>query len=232
MKQPALLLLFTAICVAFGCSKDITKYRELLDKREIVYPGPVSNFRAFQGNLRIKLQWYPSPDPSIVKYLVYWNNNSDSLVLTADHNNPLDSVHTVIRGLGEYVQNFVLHTVDDKGNRSIGQSLSGVRIFGPLYVSSLINRVPNANKPPVLVDVNTYKLFFAPADTILNTGTSLTYEGKDGQVRIVEMGPKADSAMLTMAGAGTKVAVRSSYVPVHRAIDTFRVTYSDTLVLK
>lgn len=221
-----------ATCLAFGCSKDITKYRELLDKREIIYPGPVSKLSAFQGNLRIKLQWYPSPDPSIVKYIIYWNNNSDSLVLAAGHNNPLDSVHTVIGALGEYVQNFVLYTADDKGNRSIGQSLSGVRIFGPLYVSSLINRMLDANRPPAALNANTYKLFFAAADTILNTSTSLTYQGTDGQVRTMEIGPKTDSAMLAMAASGTKVAVRSSYVPVHRAIDTFRVAYSDTLVLK
>jgi hypothetical protein len=226
------LLLLLAASLFTGCSKDITKYRELLDKREIIYPGPVNNFRAFPGNLRIKLQWQPSPDPSITKYKIYWNNNTDSLVLDAGHHNTLDSVSAVIGELGEYVQNFVLYTADDKGNRSIGQSLSGVRIFGPLYISSLVNRALNADSTSKPVDADTYKLFFARADTILNAGTTLTYRGIDDQLHTVEVGPKTDTAMLDMAKAGTKVAVRSSYVPVHRAIDTFRVAYSDTLVLK
>lgn len=53
--------------------KDETKYKDLLDKREIVYPGLVSNFKGYQGNLRIRLQWNPSPDPSITRYMIYWN---------------------------------------------------------------------------------------------------------------------------------------------------------------
>lgn len=227
----AIVLLFTG-CLFMGCSKEITQYRELLNNEEIIYPGPVSHFSAFQGNLRIKLQWHPSPDPSIAKYVIYWNNKTDSVTLEATNRNTLDSVSTVISNLGEYVQNFVLYTLDDKGNRSIGQSLSGVRIFGPLYISSLVNRQLDANRPPKAEDADTYKLYFAGADTVLNAGTQLTYTGTDNQVHTADLAAKSDSIFLDMVKAGTKIAVRTSYVPVHRAIDTFRVTYSDTLVLK
>ncbi|WP_157986644.1 DUF4998 domain-containing protein [Chitinophaga alhagiae] len=229
---PVAVALLIAGCLFMGCSKEITKYKDLLDNREIIYPGPVSNFSVFQGNLRIKLQWNPSPDPSITKYMIYWNNNRDSLTLNAAHNNTLDSVSTVIESLDEYVQNFVLYTLDDKGNRSVGQSLSGVRIFGPLYISSLVNRALDAAKPPEVEDTDTYKLYFAAADTILNAGTQLTYTGTDNLERTVNLAAKYDTAMLDMAAAGTKVAIRTSYLPVHRAIDTFRVAYSDTLVLQ
>lgn len=230
MKQSATILLFMA-CLCLSCSKDATKYRSLLGDKEIIYPGPVTNLKAFQGDLRVKLQWNPSPDPSITKYVIYWNNNDDSLTLKASNNNPLDSINTVITGISEYVQNFVMYTFDDNGNRSIGQSLSNTRIYGPLYRSSLINRILNSSKPPVTVSPNTYKIFFSAIDTVLNTGTSISYINSQLQLTTININAKTDSAILNMATAGTKVAIRSSYVPVLHAIDTFNVSYSDTLVL-
>lgn len=230
MKQSATRLLFI-VCFCLSCSKDATKYKDLLNDKEIVYPGPVNNLKAFQGNLRVKLQWNPSPDPSITKYVIYWNNNDDSLTLKASNHNPLDSISTVITGISEYVQNFVLYTFDDLGNRSIGQSLSNTRIYGPLYMSSLINRILNSGKPPVIVSANTYKIFFSAVDTVLNTGTSISYINDQLQLTTININAKTDSAILNMAKAGTRVAIRSSYVPVRNAIDTFNVSYSDTLVL-
>lgn len=231
MKRSIILLLFVS-CIYIGCNKGDTDYRELLNKKEIIYPGLTSNFKAYQGNLRVQLQWNPSPDPSITKYLIYWNNGEDSLMLDASSSNPQDTQRTMISGLNEYVQNFVLYTYDAKGNRSIGQSLSGVRIYGPLYASSLVNRQVDAARPPVAVNEYTYKVFFSRADTILNTGTVISYVDSMQHPVVINLDAKTDSVILDLAKAGTKVAVRSSYVPVFKAVDTFRVAYSDTLLLE
>lgn len=231
MKRSTILLLFIS-CIYLSCNKGDTDYRGLLNKKEIVYPGLTGNFKVFQGNLRVQLRWNPSPDPSITKYLIYWNNGSDSLSLNATSSNPQDTQRVMISGLNEYVQNFVLYTLDAQGNRSIGQSLSGVRIYGPLYVSSLVNRQVDAGKPPVVMNPNTYKVFFSRADTILNTGSAISYVDNLQNPVSITLDAKTDSVVLNQVKAGTKVAVRSSYVPVKGAVDTFRVTYSDTLVLK
>ncbi len=231
MKQRIIILFFIS-CLVWSCSKDDTKYKSLLNGKEVIYPGPVSNFKAFQGNLRAMLQWNPSPDPSITGYVIYWNNGSDSVVLKTKGNNTSDIVATTINGIGEYVQNFVLYTFDANGNRSIGQSLSGVRIYGPLYVSSLVNRSLNSGKPTVVMGGGSYKLFFSPTDTALNINTRLSYTDSQSQPRIVNVGPKMDSTILMQAASGTKIAVRSSYIPVRNAIDTFNVAYTDTIVLQ
>lgn len=225
---PAIFL----FCLLAACMKDDDKYKTLLNDREIVYPGLVGNFSAFQGNLRIKLQWNPSPDPSITKYVIYWNNNTDSATLASTGSNTQDTVSTIISGIEEYVQNFVLYTCDAQGNRSIGQSLSGVRIYGPLYVSSLTNRIVDASRDPVMTAQGSYTVYFSPADTLLNAGTSLSYTDAMAQPRTAVIPAKADSVMLEQVAAGTKVAIRSSYVPVPGAIDTFNVAFSDTLVLE
>lgn len=230
MRQTAIWILFISL-MFLSCAKDATKYRDLLGGSEITYPGLTNNFKAYQGNLRLKLQWNPSPDPGIKRYIIYWNNGNDSILLKSSGNNPADTVSTIISGLNEDIQNFVLYTIGEKGERSIGQTLSAVRIYGPLYISSLVNRSLNAGKAPVAINSNTYKLFFTVADT-LNISTSLTYLDSLQQTRIVNISAKTDSVILNLATAGTKVAVRSSYVPIRNAIDTFEVTYSDTLTLK
>lgn len=230
MKRSTILLLFIS-CVYFGCNKGETDYKDLLGGKEIIYPGLTNNFKAFQGNLRVKLQWNPSPDPSIIKYMIYWNNNSDSLSLNASSSNTQDTVSTIISGVSEYVQNFVLYTFDKQGNRSIGQSLSGVRMYGPLYNSSLINRPVDASRPPVAMNAYTYKIYFSAIDT-LNIKTNISYLDSMQNPVSIDINAKTDSAVLNLAKAGTKVAIRSSFVPVRNAVDTFRVMYSDTLLLK
>lgn len=231
MKRSTIILLFIS-CIYFSCNKGETDYKDLLGGKEIIYPGLTSNFKAYQGNLRVKLQWNPSPDPSITKYMIYWNNNSDSLSLNASSSNTQDTVSAIISGVSEYVQNFVLYTFDNQGNRSIGQSLSGVRMYGPLYNSSLVNRSVDAAKPPVALNGYTYKVFFSRADTTLNINTGLSYLDSLQNPVTLYINAKTDSVVLNLAKAGTKVAIRSSYVPVRNAVDTFRVMYSDTLLLK
>lgn len=231
MKQSSILLLFIALAV-LSCTKENTQYRDLLGGSEITYPGLTTNFKVFQGNLRIKLQWHPSPDPGVKKYVIYWNNGLDSVWLNATSNKTSDSVSTIISGLNEDLQNFSLYTVGEKGERSIGQTLSAVRIYGPLYTSSLVNRQVDGNRAPEAIDDHTYKIFFSPVDTVLNINTAISYQDNLHQLRTIIINAQTSEAILDMVTAGTKVAMRSAYVPVKNAIDTFNVNYSDTLLLQ
>ena len=229
--RPYTFVLTLTLLLLVSCSKETTKYRELLNGTEVIYPGQVYNLTARPGNLRALLQWQPSPDPTITGYIIYWNNNIDSLRLPIS-GNAKDTVSALVSGMKEYVQNFVLYTTDDKGNKSVGRSLSGVRVYGPLYVSSLVNRQLNAAKPPVAVSANTYVLYFSPADTSLNVNTRLTFNDIGNHFQVVNLSAKNDSVILGPIAAGAKVAIRSSFIPAVNAIDTFNVSYSDTLTLK
>lgn len=230
MKAYTFLWLVLLFCTT-ACTKEATKYRELLNGTEIIYTGPVSSFNARSGNLRALLQWQPSPDPSITGYIIYWNNNTDSMKLPAT-GTVNDTLKTLITGMGEYVQNFVLYTTDSKGNKSVGQSLSGVRIYGPLYISSLVNRQLNSSKPPVALPGNTYTLFFSATDTALNINTRLSFYNAANQLQTVNLPARSDSIVLNAVTPGTKVAVLSSYIPELKALDTFNVAYSDTITIQ
>ncbi|SKA48184.1 protein of unknown function [Chitinophaga eiseniae] len=230
MKAITFLLLAFWLCTA-ACTKEATKYKDLLNDAEIIYPGPVSSLNARSGYLRAMLQWQPSPDPSITAYIIYWNNNTDSMKLPAKGTTK-DTIRTLITGMDEYVQNFVLYTTDSKGNKSVGQSLSGVRIYGPLYISSLVNRQLNSSKPPVALPGNACKLFFSATDTALNINTRLTFYNASNQLQTVNLSARSDSIVLNAVNAGTRVAVLSSYIPELKALDTFNVAYSDTITVQ
>ncbi|QJB31119.1 hypothetical protein HF324_06965 [Chitinophaga oryzae] len=230
MKAFAFLMSALCLCTV-ACTKEATKYKDLLNDAEIIYPGPVSSLNARPGHLRAMLQWQPSPDPSITEYIIYWNNNTDSMKLPAKGTTK-DTIRTLITGMDEYVQNFVLYTTDGKGNKSVGQSLSGVRIYGPLYISSLVNRQLNSSKPPEALPGNAYKLFFSATDTALNTNTRLTFYNANNQLQTVDLPSRSDSVVLNAVNAGTKVAVLSSYIPELKALDTFHVAYSDTITVQ
>jgi hypothetical protein len=69
------LLLFIPGCyILFGCKKLDTEYRDYLKNSETVYPGIPSGITCYPGNNRVQFNWMPSPDPSVAKYIIYWNN--------------------------------------------------------------------------------------------------------------------------------------------------------------
>ncbi|HEY0273503.1 MAG TPA: DUF4998 domain-containing protein, partial [Chitinophaga sp.] len=91
---------------AMGCSKKNEDYRRLLKGGEIYYPGIIQNAGYRAGNLRTMLVWNPSPDPKIVRYKIFWNNNQDSTMLDAGSHNGKDTVSLIVPGLNEGTYNF------------------------------------------------------------------------------------------------------------------------------
>jgi hypothetical protein len=215
-------LLLTVIL--FCCKKSDTDFRDFLQDQEIIYPGtPVaSNYRP--GNKRIMLLWKPSPDPSITKYVVYWNNKADSVVIPSTGT---DTVKVLIPNLDEYVYAFTIHSYDAAGNRSIPLVINNAKVYGPLYNGGLLNRAYDATTPYVVNPNGSVQLNFNTPDTI-NITTSVRYTNLAGNIVELQLAPGNNSILLPDYKTGTIVRYRSSYIPVLNAIDTFYVTaYSD-----
>jgi hypothetical protein len=216
-----LLLVVTLFC----CKKSDTEFKDFLQDRERIYPGiPVSvNYRP--GNERIMLLWKPSPDPSITKYVVYWNNKADSVVIPTAAGT--DTVKVMIPKLKEYVYAFTIYSYDATGNCSIPLVVNNAKVYGPLYNLGLLNRAYNATTPYVVNGDGSVQLNFNTPDTI-NIATSIKYTNKTGNIVDTQLLPKNNSIILTDYKAGTAIRYRSSYIPVLGAIDTFYVaSYAD-----
>jgi hypothetical protein len=231
LTRPAgsrILLLVLLLCNAFSCSRKPTDYRAFLNGSERTYPGAVSSVAVSPGNLRLMLSWHPSPDPSVARYVVYWNNYADSLVIPASKHNPSDTVACLINKLQEYNYTFFINSYDNAGNKSISTELDNVRVYGSIYQGYLYNRPANADSPFVLSNNDQdVTINFRRPDSI-NISTVIRYTDNTGTAQQTQLSPDSSSILLPNFKFGTSVTYRSSYIPQKNAIDTFYPSSYDT----
>ncbi len=218
-------LIFLLFAVIYGCKKLDTDFRNFYNNEELTYTGAVGKVDSMPGNLRVKLRWKSSTDPSIVKYVVYWNNKADSQVVNVT--TKTDSVSTIISGLQEYVYSFSIYSADAKGNRSIAKEINNVKSYGPIYASTLLNRAYDANTPYVVHEDGSLQLNFITPDTI-NITTVIRYLNNSNDSVKAYLAPDKNSIILPDFKFGSDIQYRSSYIPERASIDTFIVSrYED-----
>ena len=227
MKITFNVTVFFFICFAlFGCKKYDRDYKSFLDNHEITYPGLATGVGSHAGNLRAVLVWRPSPDPSIKNYVITWNNGTGSVVVNATSHDPADSITVSIPNLKEYVYNFRIVAHDSEGNTSVGQDLNNVRVYGPVYQATLLNRAYNAANPYQLNDNGSVTLYFNKADTN-NVATSIKYTNNLGATEEKLLSPDSSAITLTNYKIGSSLQYRSSYIPAKNAVDIFNVNSYD-----
>ncbi len=208
---------------AAGCEKDQYKYKKFINNTEIVYAGLAENLVARSGRLRVQLEWTKSIDPKVVSYIVYWNNNRDSATIPASATQADGVYRYLISGLPEYTQAFKIIAVNDRGYRSIGQDLNGVKIFGPFYNSSLINQKLNSRR---YFGTDSVRLYFGKLDST-RIFSKLQYYKNDNTLDSVTF--LSDSVTIKSFKLGTKPTVQSYFKPASTAIDTFKTLQPDSL---
>ncbi|WP_316799598.1 DUF4998 domain-containing protein [Pedobacter frigidisoli] len=216
----AVLLISTII---ISCTKDDVAFKEFLKNGETVYPGKVSKIVAKAGNLRTGLWFNPSPDPSVTKYVIKWNNNVDSISVNSTSHNPLDTIKVIIPNLSEYTYTFTVLSYDAQGRKSIPIEAPNVRVYGPLYQGALLNRPFNATEPYVLNANGSVQLNFNVPDTI-NVGTTIRYTNTSNVVTEKTLAAKDLSITLNDYKSGTDVLYKSSYIPSLGSLDVFSVS--------
>jgi len=207
----------------WACEKADTAFRDFLKDGEKVYPGVTDSIEAYPGNYRTALVWRPSPDPSVSRYVIYWNNKQDSITFDASSSNPQDTVRAIIPNLQEYVYSFIIHSYDNKGNRSIPLEINNVKVYGELYQGALLNRAFNELEPYVVHDDGSVTLNFNAPDTI-NITTEVRYINNNNEGKTLYVGPDENEANLVAYKPGTEVTYKSAFIPERNAIDTFWVS--------
>jgi hypothetical protein len=213
----------------YGCSKQDTQFESYLNGHEVKYPGTVANAHSRPGNLRAAITWNPSTDPSITRYVIYWNNKADSIIYNSTNHNPSDSLTVVVPNLNEYIYSFTVFSYDAKGNRSIPLDINNVRVYGSIYQSGLSNRGYDVTNPYGISADGKLTLNFLKVDTSThNVFTDIKYTNKAGKETLGKL--SADSMSVTLADykADTKIQFLSAFKPVANALDTFYVAnYED-----
>jgi hypothetical protein len=204
--------------------KKATDYRSFLDNKEITYPGIISKPMIFPGDGRIRLAWNPSPDPSVTKYVIYWNNYADSIIVPANSHNPSDTVQCLIDNLKEYNYTLYLFSFDKEGNKSVPTEITNARVFGSIYQGSLLNR------PIVNVDYADDSLIinWGIPDTI-NISTTVEYVNVLNQTESIKLRPDENRLAIGNWNLHSTIYYQSIYKPTSNAVDSFMVLSKDSV---
>lgn len=216
-----LMACFTSILL-MSCEKYADNYKDYLENKEVVYPGVIKSPRYRAGNLRVQLYWNPSPDPSITKYVVSWNNGTSTQEVPATSHNPADEVNVVIPNLNEYVYSFTIVSYDREGNASVKKEVNNVRVYGGTYIATLLNRSYNASNPYEFLTNGNLQLNFNKRDT-MNVSTTVSYTNTAGMPSTKELGPELNNLVISDYKLGTPIKYRSSYQPEPSSYDVFNV---------
>lgn len=228
MKSLIKYILGLSFLIVFAACNKNDDYKKLIKNGEIHYPGVISNAAYHAGNLRTQLIFNPSPDPKIIKYVIYWNNNIDSMKVDAGSHDPLDTVKIIVPDLKEGTYNFSVYAIDAGANRSINTHINGVRVYGPIYLSGMFNRGYNADTPYKVNFANgNVQLKFNAPDSI-NLKTVIKYTDNSGKQNAVILRPDSNTITLVDYKFQTPVTYQSTYIPLSGAIDSFTVPEQST----
>lgn len=217
------IALICFISLAFwGCKKYGDDYKAFLEDKEIKYSGKIQAAGYNTGNLRAELFWHPSPDPSITRYVISWNNGVNKMEVAATTHDPKDTVKVIVPNLNEYVYAFVVVSYDSEGNKSIATEINNVRVYGTTYISTLLNRGINASEPYKFLPDGTLQLNFNKKDT-LNVATTIRYTNNTGAIEERQLLAENNSIVIPNYKLGTTLQYRSSYIPELGSIDNFNV---------
>jgi hypothetical protein len=225
---------FCFICMLLTGFVSCTKWNEytsFVPNGETRYPGIDSLMKYSPGNMRGLVWWSPTPDQTVKKYIVYWNDKQDSLIVSLPSTNPHDTIRAAINELPEGSYSFTVYALDAHGNRSVPRMISNARSYGAIYNNTLYNRSLNVENPSEFLDASTVKLNFNEPDTI-NINTEIRYLDLHDVWQTTHILPTVSSVILNDFKSATKIAFRSSFIPVKGAIDTFYTNRYDSVEIK
>ncbi|WP_316748828.1 DUF4998 domain-containing protein [Pedobacter gandavensis] len=226
MIKRIIYLLITIAVVFSACDKG-DEYKSFIPKGEKIYPGIDTAVAHYGGNKRLLLTWPSSPDQRVSKYVVYWNNRLDSMVIKEVSHSPKDTVKALINNLSEGSYTFVINSFDNKGNRSVDVEENNAIVYGPIYNENLFNRP--VNRTDYNADSKAVNIYWEVPD-IGNVKTEITFTAMDGKTEMVVLKPEEEQTVISGWKAGTVIYYQSYYKPDPRAIDVFKVLLPGSIV--
>lgn len=197
-------------------------YSDFLENAERVYPGRVDSIVFRPGNERAAIRTFMSTDSRVNKIRVTWTGGSYETDVT-----PSDIANYkefVIPDITEGVYTFEIRTTDIDGNQSMRSEVFG-RVYGPVYVENLNNRVIY---DAVETDEEGLILNWIPeaADTTL-IGVEMEYQTKSGNQETLLIAGRAESSTIQDIKVDAPARFRTMYKPSSLALDTFYATWVD-----
>ncbi|MCU7552532.1 DUF4998 domain-containing protein [Chitinophagaceae bacterium LB-8] len=190
-----------------------SSYETYLKDGEKYYPGVPTNIEIHTGRNRAEVQFTKSADPSVVKYIIYWNNRLNSKEVTPKATNTIEKV--IIPDLAEGYFNFEMIAVDNQGNKSLS-SYAGGNVYGAKYEANLYPRITTITNSKDGLIVN-----YAAVDaTTIATDLSYTTTANTAATRIMKTLSNVKDTLKDAKSTVDAIQLKTAYLPA-KAIDTF-----------
>lgn len=213
-----------------ACTKMNDTYHKFWENGEKIYPASPDSLSAFSGRNRVELSWLIIGDPSLTKAIIYWNNETDSLVMPikSASSGSADTMKVILDNLPEGAYSFDIYTYDKYGNRSVVGNVVG-KVYGDSYASSLLTRIVDNNS---FLD-DTLHIEWGDAADASSLGVELRYTDMSGIVRTRLVKADADTTVIPGfdLSASHYFTYRTLFLPDSTAIDTFYTKYDSVRVL-
>lgn len=204
------MLLFICISgILVSCQK-WDDYKDYLPEGEKVYPSITTSIFSGSGNQRVLLKWPHTTDPTVTKYVIYWNSFTDSLLV-----NTLPKAGDTIQvyvPMSEGIQDIVIHSFDGRGNKSVPRTLPAVRSYGANYIATLFNRGLGQPAYSFRLIKNAVLLNFSIANQD-DVGTTITYSGAGGNQKSLSIDNLNYRILLEDYMAKTDIFYKTNYKP-------------------
>lgn len=123
-----------------SCTGDDYYYKELIEGKDLVHPGKISDLNYSSGHNRFALDFVLARDPQVNAILIFWNNRADSLIFAVEESEIGQTKQIIVENLAEDTYDIEVFSRNIHGVKSVPTRTVG-RVYGERYISSLNNRV-------------------------------------------------------------------------------------------
>lgn len=215
-----------------GCEKMEDIHGKYLEDGEIIYaPKPFSP-NSLAGRNRIQLEFVLHNAPTVRQVVVEWEDGNFDKTIDVSPKLPADTISILLEGLEEKSYLFEVHTVDEEGNRSIKEQITG-SAYADRYQASLNARVVSGMEGGGTVDSLAINWGLATDGMV---GVEVSYP--DGADNTVTKWIAADADRTVIRGwkPFSELTYTTYYIPEPGAIDTFsidgRLTLPDLIIFE
>ncbi len=217
------LVLIMLVCL-FGCESMNDIHQEYIENGETIYAPRVYNIEAQPGNGRLMFKMYFINGLNITQNIIEWSEGKNSVKTPTAFNAWVDSMQVEIKDLQEKSYIFDVYNLDKEDNRSIKVQVIGT-VYGPIYQSTLLNRVISSMAKTDTALVITWA---TPKEG--ENGVKLEYPDGNGTPSEYRVKPDELKTYIKSWQANGILKFSTYYLPAENAVDEF-LSNSETKIL-
>ncbi|WP_165501734.1 DUF4998 domain-containing protein [Pedobacter frigiditerrae] len=211
-----------------SCDK-MDAYKKFTKEGEISYTGKLDSVKINSGRYRVLLNGLFLADPKVKKCVVYWNNRVDSIVIPVTRTTNVDTLKLFINNITEGVQNFIIYTYDNAGNKSIPVYRTG-RVYGDRYQSTLTNRGINS---AFTNESGVSTIEWGGMDRVSGVfATEMIYTDNSNVEKAVRIPIDVNNYIIPNFKEKGTIKYRTLFLPDTLSIDTFYTAYENMYIPK